>query len=65
MIFNIVKNPKYDGYHYGLASMVYKFFDKKPTSLVDKSTSGGTVKIEVISKRISKIITQTNYLKIY
>ena len=28
--FNIVKNPKYDGYQRGLESMVYKFFDKKP-----------------------------------
>ena len=27
--FNIAKNPKYDGYSRGLASMVYKFFDKK------------------------------------
>ena len=27
--FNIVKNPKYDGYQRYLASMVYKFFDKK------------------------------------
>ena len=27
--FNIAKNPKYDGYQRGLASMVYKFFDKK------------------------------------
>ena len=24
--FNIAKNPKYDGYPRGLASMVYKFF---------------------------------------
>ena len=24
--FNIAKNPKYDGYQHGLASMVYKFF---------------------------------------
>ena len=28
--FNIAKNPKYDGYQGGLASMVYKFIDKKP-----------------------------------
>ena len=28
--FNIAKNTKYDGYQLGLASMVYKFFDKKP-----------------------------------
>ena len=27
--FKIAKNPKYDGYQRGLASMVYKFFDKK------------------------------------
>ena len=29
--FNIAKNPKYDRYQRGLASMVYKFFDKKST----------------------------------
>ena len=29
--FNIAKNPKYDGYQRVLASMVYKFFDKKST----------------------------------
>ena len=28
--FNIAKNPKYGGCQRGLASMVYKFFDKKP-----------------------------------
>ena len=27
--FDIVENPKYDGYQRGLSSMVYKFFDKK------------------------------------
>ena len=27
--FNIVENPKYGGDQRGLASMVYKFFDKK------------------------------------
>ena len=27
--FEIESNPKYDGYERGLASMVYKFFDKK------------------------------------
>ena len=26
--FNVAKNGKYDGYQRGLASMVYKFFDK-------------------------------------
>ena len=41
--FNIAKNPKYDGYQRGFASMVYKFFDKK--------TSGGTVKNGNISNK--------------
>ena len=27
--YNIASNPKYDGYQRGLASMVYKVFDKK------------------------------------
>ena len=26
---NIAKNAKYDGYQRGLASLIYKFFDKK------------------------------------
>ena len=49
--FNIVKNLKYDGYQRGLASMVYRFFDKKSASLADKSASSGTVKNENISNK--------------
>ena len=41
--FNIAKNLKCDGYQRGIASMVYRFFDKK--------NSGGTVKNEVISNK--------------
>ena len=37
--FNIAKNPKYDGYQRDLASMVYKFFDKKSTSSGIKNES--------------------------
>ena len=42
--FNIAKDPKYDGYQRGLASMVYKFFDKKSkgsgvATLANKSAS--------------------------
>ena len=29
--YDIASNPEYDGYQRGLASMVYKFFDKKST----------------------------------
>ena len=42
--FNIPKDTKYDGYQRGLASMVYKFFDKKSASLADKSTEGSGAK---------------------
>ena len=31
--FKIASDPKYDGYQRGLASMVYRFFDKKSASL--------------------------------
>ena len=41
--FNIVKNPKYDGYQRWLASMVYKDFHK--------TTSGRTIKNEIISNK--------------
>ena len=36
--FNIAKNPKYDGYQRDLASMVYRFFDKKLLVVVLKMT---------------------------
>ena len=32
--FNIAKNPRYDGYQSGIASMVYKFLDKIPYGVV-------------------------------
>ena len=41
--FNIAKYLKYDGYQIGLASMAYKFFDKKSTSIADKYTKGSGV----------------------
>ena len=34
--FNIAKSLNYDGYQRALASMVYKFFDKKPQVVVLK-----------------------------
>ena len=42
-VFNIAKDPKYDGYQRGLVSMVYKFFDTKSASLEDKSTEGSGI----------------------
>ena len=36
--FDIAKSPKYDGYERGLASMVYKFFDKKNKGIKNEIT---------------------------
>ena len=57
--FNIAKNPKCVRYQCGVASMVYKFLDKRSAPLVDKSTSGGTVKNVLYI--ISMFIAQTKY----
>ena len=40
--FDIAKDPKYDGYQRGLASMVYKFFDSKVASPDKKSKGSGS-----------------------
>ena len=37
--FNIAKNPKYDGYQRGLASLVYNFFFFDKTSAVSGVTT--------------------------
>ena len=50
--FNISKNPKYDGYLRGLASIVYECFTKKKNS--GKRTNkfaGSDIKIENISRK--------------
>ena len=41
--FNIAENPKYDGFQRGLASMVYKVFEKNPF--------GSNIKDENISNK--------------
>ena len=59
--FNIVKNPKYDGYQRGLASMVHKFFDKKTkgdsvTTLANKSAIKFTPQNEQLAEGLHKPI---------
>ena len=46
--FNIAKNLKYEGYQRGLASMVYRCFDKK--------TASGAVKNEELAEELHKPI---------
>ena len=60
--FKIAKNPKYDGYQRGLASMVCKFFDKK--------TSGGGItdfkpNYQLANELHKPIITKFKKRKVY
>ena len=55
--FNIAKNPKYGGYHRGLASMVHKCFDKKyKGSDVNTHANKSAVNNEKIAKELQKPI---------
>ena len=49
--FSVAKNPKYDGYQSGFASMVYNFIDKKSALLADKSVSDGAINTENVSNK--------------
>ena len=63
--FYIAKNPKYDGYQRGLASLVYKHFDKK-------KSAGGAIKQnetkqnEQLAEELPKsIIKKIEKIKVY
>ena len=55
---NIAKNPKYDGYERGLASMVYKFFDKKSagSGIVNNDNNNDTKQSLQLVKELHKPI---------
>ena len=55
--FNIAKNPKYDGYQRGLASMVYKFFDKKSAGSGITNNNNNKLNIQ-LAKALHKPITR-------
>ena len=53
--YNIAGNPKYDGYQRGLASMVYKFFDKKLVdSGINTIKSSSSILVDELHKPIIK-----------
>ena len=54
--FNIAKGLKYDGYQRGLASMVYKFFDKKPKGSGAKHVN--TLQNQQLAEELHKHITK-------
>ena len=60
--FDIAKDPKYDGYQRGLASMVYKFFDSK----VSGSGAKLTLENEQLANELHKpIIRKFEKRKVY
>ena len=57
--YDMASNPEYDGYQRGLASMVYKFFDKK-------STGSGIASSSILAVELHKpIINKFNKRKVY
>ena len=56
--YDIASNPEYDGYQRGLASMVYKLFDKKSTAEPSAlaRTGSGFKKLKNTTKPISSIL---------
>ena len=58
--FNIAKDPKYDGYQRGLASMVYTFFHKKTkgsgVTLANKSAIKSIPQNEQLAEELHKPI---------
>ena len=57
--YDIASNPEYDGYQRGLASMVYKFFDKK-------SMGSGIASSSMLADELHKpVIKKFNKRKVY
>ena len=53
-VFNIAKDPKFDGYQRGLVSMVYKFFNKMTAGSGVKSMPQDEKLAEELHKLIQK-----------
>ena len=66
--YDIASNPEYDGYQRGLASMVYKFFDKKSTAGTSAKhvTGSGSKSSSVLADELHKtIIKKFDKRKVY
>ena len=61
--FNIAKDPKYDGYQRGLASMVYKFFDKKSAGSGVNTTPQDQQLAEELHKPIIRKFEKKKYME--
>ena len=61
--FDIAKDPKYDGYQRGLASMVYKFFDSKVSGSGAKLTLQNEQLAEELHKPIIRNLKKEKYIQ--
>ena len=66
-VYDIASNPQYDGYQRGLASMVYKFFDKKAMESGFKKLKNTTkASSSILADELHKpIIRKFNKRKVY
>ena len=64
--YDIASNPKYDDYQRGLASMVYKFFDKKSTCSSFKKLKNMARNSSILADELHKpIIRKFDKRKVY
>ena len=59
-VFDIVKNPKFDRYKRGLASIVYKFLDKKTSG-----SSIATLQNQQLDEELHRPIIKKVYRRVY
>ena len=61
--YNIASNPEYDGYQRGLASMVYKFFDKKSMgSGINTAKPSSSILADELHKPVLKNLKKEKYI---
>ena len=59
-VFDIAKNPKFDRYKRGLASIVYKFLDKKTSG-----SSIATLQNQQLDEELHRPIIKKVYRRVY
>ena len=63
--YDIASNPEYDGYQRGLASTVYKFFDKKSIGSRIKKNTTKSSSLILADELHKPIIKKFNKIKVY
>ena len=63
--FDIAKNPKYDGYHRGLVSIVYKFCDKRSSGSGVNMYANNERPLDLTEELHKPIIWKFNKITVY